>query len=152
MEEIARQLIHIQDLLPEINGILLDEVLDNPDMLSYYAQLSEIARELGYDFIIINLSNSLNPERFIEIADAVIVYENMGISKEIIPNKDLRNRSISIIYVSSWEELTPFIKYIRKGLFGKWIFITDRYEGKPFNSTSLPSFWKELLQQLCVKT
>ncbi len=151
MEEIAQQLIRIQDILPEINSIFIDEVHDSPDMFDYYYQLSGIARELGYNFIIMNTSNSLNLEQFLQISDALVIYENMGISEDIIPNKSLRDKSIVIIYTSSWQDLTPFIKYLRKGLIAKWIFITDIYSDSATKVLALPSFWNKLIEQICVK-
>ncbi len=151
IEEIAQQLIRIQDILPEINSIFIDEVHDNPDMFDYYYQLSGIARELGYNFIIMNTSNSLNPDQFLEISDALVVYENMGISEDIIPNRNLRDKSIVIIYAFSWQELIPFIKYLRKGLIGKWIFITDIHTDSSTKILALPSFWNKLIEQICVE-
>ncbi len=151
IEDLAQQLINIQDFLPEINGVFLDEVLDNPDMFAYYYQLSGIARELGYDFIIMSIPNSTDPHQFTEIADALVVYQNVGISENIIPDEDLQNKAISIIYLPSWEEVTPFITYLRKGLLGKWVLVTDKYEHWSTDSISLPSFWKELITQLCTK-
>ncbi len=149
IEDIARKLLYFQDLLPEVNAVYFDEVLDNPDMIDYYSNLSVIARELGFDFVIMNLINSNNPELFLEFADALVVYENQGISEHIIPSKEIRTKSIAIVYAQSWQEIIPFINYLRKGLLGKWVFITDRINAGTHTPSNLPSFWKELVNNLC---
>ncbi len=144
ISEVTRNLDAWQEYYQDIgvSGIFYDEVSTSDDDLEYYSNLSNEAKERGFDYIILNPGTTTD-QKYIdsEIANLVVTYENSNSQLESNPpskyNKPSQNCELSIlVHQMDRDNLDDLIDFARDHDFSYIYFTEDGADGNPWDSVS----------------
>ena len=152
LSEIKEMIENYRIWYPEVNGIMLDEVLARSDKFEFYEELASHARSLGFEFIRANVGAPFD-EEYLKIFDNIAIFEGSALPAipqlqvstyfpEYTPERfSLIARNISSLDANYLDEALGYV-----GL----IYITDDFEGiedrNPYNR--LPPYFQDLVEQL----
>ncbi|MCI0560106.1 MAG: spherulation-specific family 4 protein [Nitrososphaera sp.] len=82
-DEVKQEVKNYYKWYEDIDGVFLDEQSANVDLVGYYEEIYEYAKELDEGKIIVANPGAPVPEEFVDTADLIMVYENAGIPDDV---------------------------------------------------------------------
>jgi hypothetical protein len=126
-----------------VSGIFFDETATDSNLLDYYQNLTNEARNRGFDFTILNPGMTTD-QTYIdsEIASVVVSYENPHETLLSNPPSTYNTPSSStklslLIYEMEGDSVDDLIAFAREHQFAYIYFTEDGTDGNPWDSTSI---------------
>jgi hypothetical protein len=126
-----------------VSGIFFDETSTDATLLSFYENLTNEARNRGFDFTILNAGTTTD-QSYIDsgIASLVVTYENQHETLLSNPPSTYNDPSSStelslLIYEMEGDSVDDLIAFAREHQFGYIYFTEDGADGNPWDSTSI---------------
>jgi len=142
LTEVERDVDTWLELYPEVRGFFVDEVSDRAEDVSYYMTLALYIRQKG-DFIIVLNPGTSVPHEYLDIADAVVVFEDSASSLRYLRGSAHPALQAAIVSEVPASRVSQVLLYLlHKGI--RAVYLTD--EPSPPTYARVPAYFELLAE------